>query len=113
MTVRSNHFTVVYNAGRAIGAEQPEALAYIALEFFERRDLFLVSQEKRHGFFPLSEELQAFKFDSRVRNGPRAEAMIPAPGCRCRSPPATSTCRSVSGRQHNALRTYIQARRRT
>jgi hypothetical protein len=28
----------VYDAGRAIGAERPEALAYIALEFFERRD---------------------------------------------------------------------------
>jgi hypothetical protein len=36
------HFTFVYDA---IGAEQPEALAYIALEFFERRDLFLVSRE--------------------------------------------------------------------
>ena len=45
MTGRSNHFTVVYNAGRAIGAEQPESLAYIALEFFERRDLFLVCRE--------------------------------------------------------------------
>jgi hypothetical protein len=42
------HFTVVYDA---IGAEQPEALAYIALEFFERRDLFLVSRES-DGFFP-------------------------------------------------------------
>ena len=50
MTVRSNHFTVVYNAGRAIGAEQPEALAYIALEFFERRDLFLVSRESGIAF---------------------------------------------------------------
>jgi hypothetical protein len=52
VTGRSNHFTVVYNAGRAIGAEQPEALAYIALEFFERRDLFLVSQESGMAFFP-------------------------------------------------------------
>ena len=41
-------FTVVYDA---IGAEQPEAFAYIALEFFERRDLFLVSRES-DGFFP-------------------------------------------------------------
>src|SRR5438034_11661669 len=40
----------IYNAGRAIGAEQPEALAYIALEFFERRDLFLVSQESGMAF---------------------------------------------------------------
>ncbi len=39
------HFMFVYDAGRAIGAERPEALAYIALEFFERRDLFLVSRE--------------------------------------------------------------------
>ncbi len=44
------HFTVVYAAGRAIGAEQPEALAYIALEFFERRDLFLVSRESGMAF---------------------------------------------------------------
>ncbi len=103
------HFTVVYDA---IGAEQPEALAYIALEFFERRDLFLVSRESGMAF-SLSEELQAFKFDSRVRNELRAEAMIPVPGCGCRSPPATSTCGSVSGRQHNAARTYTQGRRRT
>jgi len=81
------HFTVVYDA---VGAEQPEALAYIALEFFERRDLFLVSREGGMAF-SLSEELQAFKFDSRVRNELRAEAMIPVPGCGCRSPPATST----------------------
>jgi len=103
------HFTVVYDA---IGAEQPEALAYVALEFFERRDLFLVSRESGMAF-SLSEELQAFKFDSRVRNELRAEAMIPVPGCGCRSPPATSTCGSVSGRQHNAARTYTQGRRRT
>jgi hypothetical protein len=32
--------------------------------------------------------------------------MIPVPGC---SPPATSTWGSVSGRQHNAARTYTQA----
>jgi len=40
-----SHFMFVYDAGRAIGAERPEALAFIALEFFERRDLFLVSRE--------------------------------------------------------------------
>jgi pimeloyl-ACP methyl ester carboxylesterase len=39
------HLMLVYDAGVAIGAERPEALAYIALEFFERRDLFLVSRE--------------------------------------------------------------------
>jgi pimeloyl-ACP methyl ester carboxylesterase len=39
------HFMLVYDAGCAIGAERPEALAFIALEFFERRDLFLVSRE--------------------------------------------------------------------
>jgi pimeloyl-ACP methyl ester carboxylesterase len=39
------HFMLVYDAGRDIGAERPEALAFIALEFFERRDLFLVSWE--------------------------------------------------------------------
>jgi hypothetical protein len=38
-------FMFVYNVGRAIGAEQPEGFAYFALEFFERRDLFLVSRE--------------------------------------------------------------------
>jgi hypothetical protein len=40
----------VYDAGRAIGAERPEALAYIALEFFGRRDLFLVSRESGMAF---------------------------------------------------------------
>ena len=39
------HFMFVYDAGRDICAERPEALAFIALEFFERRDLFLVSRE--------------------------------------------------------------------
>jgi pimeloyl-ACP methyl ester carboxylesterase len=39
------HFMFVYDAGAAIGAERPEALAFIAEEFFERRDLFLVSRE--------------------------------------------------------------------
>ena len=39
------HFMLVYDAGPAIGDERPEALAFIAQEFFERRDLFLVSRE--------------------------------------------------------------------
>jgi hypothetical protein len=39
------HLMFVYDAGRAIGAGRPEALAFIACEFFERRDLFLVSRE--------------------------------------------------------------------
>ncbi|MGH7062825.1 MAG: alpha/beta fold hydrolase [Stellaceae bacterium] len=39
------HFMLVYDAGSAIGSERPEALAFIAREFFERRDLFLVSRE--------------------------------------------------------------------
>jgi hypothetical protein len=39
------HFMFVYDAGPVIGAERPEALAFITREFFERRDLFLVSCE--------------------------------------------------------------------
>ena len=39
------HFMLVYEAGPAIGTERPEAFAFIAHEFFERRDLFLVSRE--------------------------------------------------------------------
>jgi pimeloyl-ACP methyl ester carboxylesterase len=39
------HFIFAYDTGRAIGSERPEALAFIAREFFERRDLFLVSRE--------------------------------------------------------------------
>lgn len=39
------HLMFVYDAGSAIGVERPEALAFIANEFFERRDLFLVSRE--------------------------------------------------------------------
>jgi pimeloyl-ACP methyl ester carboxylesterase len=39
------NFMFVYDADRALGTERPEALAFIALEFFERRDLFLVSRE--------------------------------------------------------------------
>jgi pimeloyl-ACP methyl ester carboxylesterase len=38
-------FMFVYDANCAIGAARPEALAFIALEFFERRNLFLVSRE--------------------------------------------------------------------
>jgi len=34
----------------APSAERPEALAYIALEFFERRDLFLVGRESGLAF---------------------------------------------------------------
>lgn len=44
------HFMFVYDAGAAIGAERPEALAFIAREFFERRDLFLVSRESGMAF---------------------------------------------------------------
>ena len=44
------HFMFVYDAARAIGAERPEALAFIAREFFERRDLFLVSRESGLAF---------------------------------------------------------------
>ncbi|MBV8090685.1 MAG: hypothetical protein JO139_14160 [Alphaproteobacteria bacterium] len=39
------NFMFVYDAECAIGAARPEAFAFIALEFFERRDLFLVSRE--------------------------------------------------------------------
>lgn len=39
------HFMFVYDAGAGIGDERPEAVASIADEFFERRDLFLVSRE--------------------------------------------------------------------
>ena len=39
------NFMFVYDANCAIGAARPKALAFIALEFFERRDLFLVSRE--------------------------------------------------------------------
>jgi pimeloyl-ACP methyl ester carboxylesterase len=44
------HFMLVYDADCAIGAERPQALAFIALEFFERRDLFLVSRESGLAF---------------------------------------------------------------
>jgi hypothetical protein len=44
------HFMFVYDAGVAIGAERPEAFAFIAREFFERRDLFLVSRENGAAF---------------------------------------------------------------
>jgi hypothetical protein len=38
------------DADLAIGAERPEALAFIAFEFFERRGLFPVSRESGIGF---------------------------------------------------------------
>jgi hypothetical protein len=44
------HFMFVYDAGRAIGDERPEAFAFIAEEFFERRDLFLVSRDSGKAF---------------------------------------------------------------
>ncbi len=40
-----SHFMLVYDAGGAIGSERPEALAFIAQEFFERGALFLVSRD--------------------------------------------------------------------
>jgi pimeloyl-ACP methyl ester carboxylesterase len=40
-----SNFMFVYGAERAVGLDRPEALAFITLEFFERRDLFLVSRE--------------------------------------------------------------------
>jgi hypothetical protein len=43
-------FMSVYDAGCAIGAERPEAPAFIAREFFERRDVFLVSRESGMAF---------------------------------------------------------------
>jgi pimeloyl-ACP methyl ester carboxylesterase len=44
------HFMFVYDAGPGIGDERPEALAFITREFFERRDLFLVSREDGRTF---------------------------------------------------------------
>ena len=44
------HFVFVYDAGRAIGAVRLEAIACIVLEFFERRDLFLVGRESGIAF---------------------------------------------------------------
>jgi len=44
------HLMFVYDAGRDIAHERPEALAYIAREFFERRDLFLVTRESGLAF---------------------------------------------------------------
>jgi hypothetical protein len=40
-----SNFMFVYGVERAIGLDRPEALAFITLEFFERRNLFLVSRE--------------------------------------------------------------------
>ena len=50
MLLADCHFMLVYDAGPDIGAERPEALAFIAREFFERRDLFLVSRENGRTF---------------------------------------------------------------
>jgi pimeloyl-ACP methyl ester carboxylesterase len=44
------NFMFVYGAAHAIGAKRPEALAFITLEFFERRGLFLVSRESGIAF---------------------------------------------------------------
>jgi pimeloyl-ACP methyl ester carboxylesterase len=44
------HFMFVYDAGRAIGIERPEAFAFIVQEFFDRRNLFLVSRESGAAF---------------------------------------------------------------
>lgn len=44
------HLMFVYDAGHAIGADRPEALGFIALEFFERRDLFLVNRDSGMAF---------------------------------------------------------------
>jgi pimeloyl-ACP methyl ester carboxylesterase len=43
------NFMFVYGAECAIDLDRPEALAFITLEFFERRDLFLVSRESGIG----------------------------------------------------------------
>jgi hypothetical protein len=48
---------LVYDAGPAIGDERPEAFAFVAHEFFERRDLFLVSRETGLVFPQLSRDL--------------------------------------------------------
>ena len=39
------NFMFVYDANCAIGVARPEALAFVALQFFERRNLFLVIRE--------------------------------------------------------------------
>ncbi len=39
------HLMFVYESGHEVASDRPEALAFIAREFFERRDLFLVSRE--------------------------------------------------------------------
>jgi pimeloyl-ACP methyl ester carboxylesterase len=38
------HLMFVYEAAHEIASDRPEALAFIAREFFERRDLFIVSR---------------------------------------------------------------------
>jgi pimeloyl-ACP methyl ester carboxylesterase len=44
------HLMFVYDAAHAIATERPEALGFIALEFFERRDLFLVNRDSGMAF---------------------------------------------------------------
>ncbi|HXQ49945.1 MAG TPA: hypothetical protein VN802_02525 [Stellaceae bacterium] len=44
------HLMFVYDAAHAVETERPEALASIALEFFERRDLFLVNRDSGKTF---------------------------------------------------------------
>jgi dienelactone hydrolase len=40
-----SHLMYVYDSGSTIGTDRPEALAFMAFEFFEHRDQFLVSRE--------------------------------------------------------------------
>ncbi len=44
------HLMFAYEAGHEVERERPEALAFIAREFFERRDLFLVSRDNGLAF---------------------------------------------------------------
>ena len=44
------HLMFAYEAGHEVERERPEALAFIAREFFERRDLFLVSRDSGLAF---------------------------------------------------------------
>lgn len=75
------HFMFIYDSGRAIGAERLEALAYISREFFERRDLFLISRESGMTF-PLGQK-------RKIRNRP------PCAGSGHSSRPPDATLRSL------------------
>ena len=44
------HLMFAYDAGHEVERERPEALAFITREFFERRDLFLVSRDSGLAF---------------------------------------------------------------